>query len=101
MTSRVWNEGDPEPKDRPAVVDEDGVTWRWMPGDDDPDYWVWTRCKVTHVRPPGVENGVVLGFVTALDWDEMLGDRGPLREATVDEERNITVAYVSSMRDAS
>lgn len=98
MTARVWNEGDPEPKDRPAVVDDDGITWAWLDSNDE-DYFEWTRLKMTHIRGRDGRPGAVLGFSTALDWWEVTG-YGPLREATADEAEQITVSYVDSPQEA-
>lgn len=81
MTARVWDDGEPEPKDRPAVVCDDGVTATW----DDSDWW--TRREFVH------HGTYVSGGSTGMDWAELLEDYGPLREATADEAQTTIVRY--------
>lgn len=90
MSARTWTEGDPEPADHPAVVDNDGITWLWDVEDDWP---TWTRMQVTHHTRDDGQPGAVIGFTTEFEWSDLLIDYGPLREATEDEARHLTVRY--------
>jgi hypothetical protein len=83
VTARVWDEGDPEPKDRPAVVCDDGVTATWSEDD-----W-WCRQEFKH------HGTYVLGGSMGMDWPELLADHGPVREATADEAETVIVRYTS------
>lgn len=87
MSTRTWDSGDPEPADRPAVVDDEGFTWLWTDMADE-DYPVWTRMQLT--RHPG---GAVVGCRTAYDWTEMLDEYGPLREAAAAEADRMTITF--------
>jgi hypothetical protein len=97
---RIWAEGEPEPSGRPPVVCADGVTALW-----DPEHEGWSRQKVTHHPvPEGAPKGSV-GAVTlgplGMDWDEMLADHGPVREATEHESRLVTEHWPSTEDKAS
>jgi len=89
VSTRTWAAGAQEPSDHPSLVDNDGITWTW-----DPDNCLYERQKITHYpHPDGVEHrGVILGS-PVMDWDEILEEYGPMREATVDEARELTVVY--------
>lgn len=97
MSARTWTAGDPEPTDHPPVVDEDGVTWMWSDVLDE-DYFTWTQMKVTQLTGLDGKPGLMSGYSTS-SWPELLTDYGPVREATDDEARNLTVAY-SAVVDA-
>lgn len=80
VTARTWIEGDLLPDDHPPLID-----------DDDPGY---VRQIMTSVRPDPSVSGVVVGPPLGLDWDEIVIEYGPLREAT--EARNFTIRYRST-----
>lgn len=79
MTARTWTTGDPIPDDHPALVDDGGVTWLWDPYD-----LCYEQQKVTHYPGPDGGPGVVIGS-PIVDWEELLDEYGPVREATADE----------------
>ena len=96
MSARTWSEDDPEPTgaDRPtAVVDRDGVTWQWWAGDDDfcsLDRWEQQRVeRFPDALGPGMD--AAIGGRTCWEWEELVGDVGPVREATDEEARHLTV----------
>jgi hypothetical protein len=96
----VWNEGDPEPSGRPAVVCADGTTALW-----DTEHEGWSRQRVTHHPvPEGAAKGSV-GAVTVgplgMDWDELLIGYGPVREATEHEARLVVEHWPSTEDRAS
>lgn len=97
MSARSWDVGGaPEPADRPAVVDDDGVTWRWMAQYEE-DYFAWTRMHVTrHTRLDGGP-GLVSGYSTAIDWADLLDLYGLLREASVEEAGYLTVEFQTAV----
>lgn len=98
MTARTWAEGDPFPKDRPPLVDNDGIAWVWV---TDPDGFGdgegYLRQQLTCQRVAGAPegSGVVLGPMPLerWEWPEMLADHGPFREATAEEAGVMTVTY--------
>lgn len=94
MTARVWREGDPEPTDRPPLVDDGGVAWVWSNewGEAEDDY-CWTRREARQLVLPDGSNGAVLGPPLGLDWGEIVSEYGPMREATDEEARSMTVVY--------
>lgn len=85
MTARTWTEGDSQPSDVSAVVDQHGHTWLWR-FDAFEDVWHWQEQRVTHY--PG---GLGHGFSTS-DWEWLVDVYGPVREATADEAEALTVA---------
>lgn len=96
----VWREGDPEPSGRPAVVCADGVTALW-----DAEHGGWSRQRIVHHPvPEGAPEGSV-GAVTmgplGMNWDEMLADHGPVREATEHEARLVVEQWPGAEDRAS
>lgn len=90
MAVREWSVGDPEPADHPPLVDSEDVTWLW-----DPDNWIYERQKFTHhPHPDGKSPGTVLGS-PIVDWEELLDEYGPVREATADESHVVVEAWVT------
>lgn len=89
---RAWDEGDPEPADHPPFVDSDGVTWVWEVNEfgdpEDPPSWV-QKLFTHHVKSDGTV-GAVSGGLMFMEWDEILADFGPVREATADEAATVT-----------
>lgn len=92
MSARTWKNGDLEPIDHPPVVDRDGVTWTWSL--DDGWAW-WSRRQVRQC--PGVDGGrgLVVGFMES-DWADLLGEYGPVREATAEEAAALSVVFVEA-----
>lgn len=94
MTARSWQEGDPEPPDHPPLVDAEGVTWLW--DDSDPyDIPGYVRRMVTRYPHPDGGPGVVLGSSVGFDWEEILTDYGPVREATAAEAAAFLVTFAA------
>lgn len=90
MANRSWAVGDPEPIDHPALVDTENVSWLW-----DPDNFEYIRQKFTHYpHPDGISSGVVLGS-PMLDWEEILDEFGPVREATAEEARTLVQEWAA------
>jgi hypothetical protein len=92
MTAHTWREGDAEPADHPPLVDDGGVAWVWSDDWDEDDYG-YTRREVRQLVLPDGSNGAVLGPPLGMDWEEIVGEYGPMREATDEEARSMTVVY--------
>lgn len=90
MSAREWNAGDPEPSDRPPVIDSDDVVWRWT-DDTDEGYFTWHQQKLTHYKGNG--HPYVTGGVIGYDWPDILEEFGPLREATASEADCVKVVF--------
>jgi hypothetical protein len=88
MAVRTWTEGDPEPKDHPPIVDNEDVTWLWVEIEE--DWWEYQRQYFEH------RGLIVLGGPIGLDWEDIVGEYGPLREATAEEAENLTVSFKST-----
>lgn len=88
MTARTWGNGDPEPVDHPPVVDRDGVVWLWSINEDDWAWWI--RQQVRQFPSVNGHTGMVAGFSES-DWADLLGEYGPVREATADEAGRLSV----------
>jgi hypothetical protein len=95
---RIWNEGDPEPRPRPAVVCEDGVTALY-----DREDW-WHRMEIVHyalpVDAPEGQRAAVTGGETCMDWETLTESYGPIREATAEETDCVLVRYVGPRETA-
>lgn len=90
MSTRTWTVGDPEPHDHPPLVDGEDVTWLW-----DPYNLIYERRKFTHYpHPDGTSPGVVIGS-PVIDWEELLDEYGPVREATKEEAHTIVEAWAA------
>jgi hypothetical protein len=85
MTARTWDDGDPEPRDHPAIVDSDGVTWLYLPDQDGCGGYEWVQRLFTHY------DGYVTGGSLGYDWSDILEEYGPVREATDEEASIVTV----------
>lgn len=82
MSARTWTEQSLEPQPWPAVVDEDGVTWK--PIDEDGlGYLTYHQQKIVHLAAGGATAGTLAG-----DWQDLwacLPAGTTLREAVGDE----------------
>lgn len=80
MSTREWRTGDPQPADRPPLVDNDDVTW--LSNDGAAQHAAGTLAA-------GVQKVLELlsqiNIVARIPWEELLERFGPMREATFDE----------------
>lgn len=98
-TARAWNEGDPQPADCHAVVDDEGNTWLYTedPWDDGSTvHFGWVRQRFEHHPGKDGNPGIVVGGQIEDEWSELVATYGPLREATGEEARSATLVLSST-----
>lgn len=70
---RTWRLGDPEPSDRPPIVDDDSIIW--LREETEEGMWIQQGVSIDGNRGEGPRE---------LLWDELLTEFGPLTEVPED-----------------